>query len=252
MGEEPTHPELLDWLAVELRDGGGSLKRLHRLIANSAVYRQSSRLSSCPQCQGGETNGDQAAVDPCAIDADNRYLWRMNRRQLEAEAIRDAILAVSGRLNLEMGGPSFQDFVIEKPEHSPHYQYHLHDPEDASCHRRSVYRFIVRSQTQPFMTVMDCADPSIMVGRRNQTITPLQALTMLNNNLSLVMAKHFATRVGEAGGSVRDQAAAAYRIALAREPTAEELAALEAYGEVHGMANVCRVIMNLNEFVFVD
>ncbi len=154
MGETPTHPELLDWLAVQLRDEGGSLKDLHRLIVNSAVYRQSSRVADCPQCVD-----ESASNDPRTLDSGNRYLWRMNRRQLEAEAVRDAMLMVSGKLNPQMGGPSFQDFVIEKPEHSPHYQYHLHDPEDPDCHRRSVYRFIVRSQTQPFMTVMDCARP---------------------------------------------------------------------------------------------
>ncbi len=247
MGETPTHPELLDWLAVRLRDEGGSLKDLHSLIVNSAVYRQSSGIADCPQCKHAE-----ATDDPRTIDSGNRYLWRMNRRQLEAEAIRDSILFVSGKLNLEMGGPSFQDFVIEKPEHSPHYQYHLHDPEDPSCHRRSVYRFIVRSQSHPFMTVMDCADPSIMVNKRNQTVTPLQALSMLNNNLSLVMSKHFAARVSESQTDVRQQVSEAYRIALARSPSAEELNALSDYASAHGLANACRVILNLNEFVFVD
>jgi len=247
MGEMPTHPELLDWLAVRLRDGGGSLKDLHRLIVNSAVYRQSSSIADCPQCH------DAAATDdPRTIDSGNRYLWRMNRRQLEAEAIRDAILFVSGKLNMEMGGPSFQDFVIEKPEHSPHYQYDLHDPEDPRCHRRSIYRFLVRSQTQPFMTVMDCADPSIMVNKRNQTITPLQALSMLNNKLSLVMAKHFAARVRGSQGDVRGQMSEAYKIALGRPPTPDELEAISDYATAYGLANACRVILNLNEFVFVD
>lgn len=247
MGEVPTHPELLDWMAAQLRDEGGSLKDLHRLIVNSATYRQSSNLADCPQC-----SEPAAEDDPRTIDSGNRYLWRMNRRQLEAEAVRDAMLMVSGKLNLEAGGPSFQDFVIEKPQHSPHYQYHLHDPEDPACHRRSVYRFIVRSQTQPFMTVMDCADPSIMVNKRNQTITPLQALSMLNNKLSLVLAKHFAERVREADADVRGQVSEAYRLALAREPNAEELAAMSSYATTHGLENACRVILNLNEFVFVD
>ncbi len=247
MGETPTHPELLDWMAAQFRDEGGSLKDLHRLIVNSATYRQASNLAECPQCTDVATEDD-----PRTIDSGNRYLWRMNRRQLEAEAVRDAMLMVSGKLNLEAGGPSFQDFVIEKPEHSPHYQYHLHDPEDPACHRRSVYRFIVRSQTQPFMTVMDCADPSMMVNKRNQTITPLQALSMLNNKLSLVLAKHFAQRVREAESEVDDQVTAAYRLALAREPGAEELAAMSQYSTAYGLENTCRVILNLNEFVFVD
>ena len=83
------------------------------------------------------------------IDAGNVYLWRMNRRKLEAEAIRDAVLQVAGKLDPKMGGPSFQDFVIDQPAHSPHYEYHLHDPNDPKSHRRSIYRFIVRSQPQP-------------------------------------------------------------------------------------------------------
>ena len=122
MGQLPTHPELLDWLAAEFRDGGGSLKQLHRLIVTSATYRQTSNAA------GGMRNME--AKDPNAIDANNIYLWRMNRRKLEAEAVHDAVLAAAGKLDRTMGGPGFQDFVIEKPEHSPHYQYDLHDPED--------------------------------------------------------------------------------------------------------------------------
>ncbi|MEZ6071172.1 MAG: DUF1553 domain-containing protein [Pirellulales bacterium] len=252
MGELPTHPELLDWLAVEFRDGGGSLKQLHRLIVTSAVYRQSSRLNDCPQCNAAPDADAASKVDPRDVDVDNRFLWRANRRQLEAEALRDAILSVSGRLDLEMGGPSFQDLVVERPEHSPHYEYRLHDPEDPHCHRRSIYRFIVRSQTQPFMTALDCADPSIMVSRRNQTITPLQALTMLNNKLALVMARHFAERIAQTSDDVDAQITDAYQIALGRSPNNDELESLREYAAEYGMANVCRVIMNLNEFAFVD
>ncbi|MGI9240232.1 MAG: DUF1549 domain-containing protein, partial [Verrucomicrobiales bacterium] len=120
MGQQPTHPQLLDWLAVEFRDGGQSLKDLHRLIVCSATYRQSS---------GG--SGDYAE-----IDASNRFLWRMGRRKLEAEALRDSMLFVSGKLDTTMYGPGFYDFVLEKTEHSPHYQYHKHDPDDPRSHRR--------------------------------------------------------------------------------------------------------------------
>src|SRR4030095_6829006 len=131
------------------------------------------------------------------LDADNRYLWRQSRRKLEAEAVRDSILSASGKLDLTMGGPSFQDFVIEKPEHSPHYQYHLPDPEAAKPHRGAVYRFVVRSKQQPFMAALDCADPSLAVEKRNQTITPQQALALLNNKLAVGMVKHFAARVAQ-------------------------------------------------------
>jgi cytochrome c553 len=107
------------------------------------------------------------------IDSGNALLWRQNRRKLEAEAVRDAVLAVSGKLDLTMGGPGWQDFVIERPEHSPHYEYGLADPEDARTWRRSIYRFIVPSQTQPWMTALDCADPSMRVDKRNESISPL-------------------------------------------------------------------------------
>ena len=128
MGQLPSHTELLDWLAVEFRDNGQSFKKLHRLIVTSRVYCQSS------------SDNPAAGI----VDADNKYLWRMNRRRLEAEEVRDSILAVSGKLNPEMDGPGFYLFELEKPEHSPHYQYSKFDPEDARSHRRRIYRFIVR------------------------------------------------------------------------------------------------------------
>lgn len=236
MGQLPTHPELLDWLAAEFRDGGQSLKKLHRLIMTSAVYRQSS--VSVPEFANA--------------DAANTCYWRMARRKLEAEAVRDSILAVAGKLDLTMGGPSFQDFKVEKPEHSPHYQYHLHDADDPKTHRRSVYRFVVRSKPQPWLAALDCADPSQQVDKRNQTITPQQALALLNGQLTAVMAKHFAGRVEKLGGDVRERITAAFRIALARSPTETELDELARYAERHGLANACRVVLNLNEFVFVD
>jgi hypothetical protein len=228
MGQLPSHPELLDWLAAEFRDSGQSLKSLHRLLVTSATYRQA------------PTGNERFYM----IDAGNVYLWRMTRRKLEAEAVRDSALAVAGRLDRTMGGPAFRDFVVEHPEHSPHYEYHLHDPDDARAHRRSVYRFLVRSKPQPFMTVLDCADPSMQVEKRIETLSPLQALAMFNNGFMLTMARHLAERAG----SVE----AAFRLALARDPAAEERSALEAYAKQQGLANACRVILNLNEFVFVD
>jgi len=238
MGQTPSHPELLDWLAHSFRDDmGGSLKKLHKLIVISAVY-----------CQSSESRTDAAGLDP-----DNRYLWRMNRRKLEAEAVRDGILVVAGKLNPQRGGPSFQDFVVQRPEHSPHYKYALADPENAAFHRRSIYRFIVRSQQNPFMATLDCADPSMAVEKRNQTITPLQALTQLNNQLVLSMSGHFAKRVqSQAGSDPRAQAVHAVRDAFSREARAEELVLIEAYIRKHGLSNACRLLLNLNEFVFVD
>ncbi len=235
MGQLPTHPELLDYLASELREHQ-SIKKLHKTIVMSTTYKQVS-----------VSNGENAKVD-----GDNRYLWRQNRRKLEAEAVRDSILAVGGKLDLTPGGPSFRDFIVEKPEHSPHYQYHLHDPEDVKSHRRAIYRFVVRSKQQPFLAALDCADPSLAVEKRNETLTPQQALAMLNNRLAVTMAKHFADRVEKLGTTDADRVTAAVRLALGRDPTNKERDALVAYAKEHGLANTCRVVLNLNEFVFVD
>src|SRR5262249_38382562 len=128
-GSRPTHPELLDWLALELLHNGQSLKKLHRLIVGSATYRQAS--------------GNRAGW--AKIDADNRYLWHMNRQRLDAESLRDAVLAVSGWLDLRMGGPGFELFRF-KDDHSPVYDFSaIEKVNDPSCWRRTVYRFTVRS-----------------------------------------------------------------------------------------------------------
>lgn len=237
MGGKPSHPELLDWLAVWFRDEAkGSLKALHKLIVMSETYRQSSAASGFAD----------------TADASNQWLSHQNRRKLDAESLRDSILAVSARLDLTMGGPSFQDFVIDKPQHSPHYEYHLHDPDDPKSHRRSIYRFIVRSQQQPFMTVMDCADPSMRVDKRNESLSPLQALALMNNGLTVAMARHFAARVQQEVGGLEAQTRRAFALALSREPAGDELAPLLNYARREGLENTCRVILNLSEFSFVD
>jgi hypothetical protein len=243
MGARPTHPELLDWLAVEFRDGDQSLKTLHRRIVTSHTYRQASTVEDASQ---------PAVAQALAVDAENQFLWRMTRRKLEAEAVRDSVLLVSGQLDSTMGGPAFQDFVVEKPEHSPHYQFHLHDPDDPACHRRSVYRFIVRSQLQPFMAALDCADPSLQVGRRNESLTPLQALAMLNDGIIVTMSKHFAARLDSAGGELRDKVRRGFHEAIGRPPSSSELDRLVSFAAQYGLANYCRVLFNLNEFTFVD
>ncbi len=235
MGARPTHPELLDWLASDFRDGRQSLKALHRLIVTSATYRQSS-------------DSDELKA---RIDADNAGLWRMNRRRLEAEAVRDSVLAVAGRLDALMGGPGFRDFVVDRPEHSPHYQYDRFDVEDPRAHRRAIYRTIVRSQPQPFLAALDCADPSMSVDRRNQSITALQALA-LNDRLMVAMAGHLAGRLEREAADTPARVERAFRLALARPPDAAERAALVELADRSGLANACRLLFNLNEFVFVD
>ncbi|MBL9175075.1 MAG: DUF1553 domain-containing protein [Verrucomicrobiales bacterium] len=236
MGALPSHPELLDWLASEFRDGGQSLKALHRLLVTSATYRQRS----------------EDRPEAAQIDSGNRLWWRMNRRKLEAEAVRDALLMTAERLDLRMGGPSFRDFVVEKPEHSPHYEYGLHNPSDPASQRRSIYRWIVRSQPQPFLTTLDCADPSMQVARRNESTSPLQALAVLNNGLVLSMSREAGAAVAGEGGDLSAQVRRAHQRILGRDPASSEQAALLEYASRFGMTNCCRVLFNLNEFSFVD
>jgi hypothetical protein len=176
----------------------------------------------------------------------------MNRRRMEAEEIRDAVLAVAGQLDPAMGGPGYQDFVVEQPQNSPHYQYHLFDPAALTRHRRSIYRFLVRSQPQPFMTTLDCADPSMSVEKRNESQTALQALALLNNRFMLVMSARFGDRLERDEGDLDARVEHAYRQALGRPPTAGEHAAMTAYARRFGLANTCRALFNLNEFVFID
>ena len=176
----------------------------------------------------------------------------MNRRRLEAEEIRDSMLAVSGQLKSEMGGPGFYLFELEKPEHSPHYEYNKFDPEDVRSHRRSVYRFIVRSQPDPFMTTLDCADSSQSTPRRHETQTALQALSLLNNRFTLSMAQHFATRLETDAQSLDARIEKAFQLLTGRAPSPTERLQTIAYAEQHGLPALCRLLFNLSEFVFVD
>ncbi len=235
MGSLPSHPELLDWLAVWFQDHGESLKDLHRLILKSAVYRQSS--------QGPE--------EYAKLDSSNRFLWRMNRQRLDAEAIHDALLMVAGNLDTTMGGPSSKLFFF-KNDHSPVYDYERFDLEDPAGFRRSIYRFIVRSVPDPFMECLDCADPSILTPKRNVTLTSLQALALLNNAFAVRQAERLAARAAKAEDEPAKQLELVYRLALGRPPTAKESESLIAYANRFGLAGVCRLILNSNEFVFID
>ena len=236
MGQLPSHPKLLDWLAAEFRDNGQSVKELHRLIVTSAVYRQAS------------THNEKYAT----VDGGNRYLWRMNRRRLEAEEIRDATLAVSGSLQYTMGGPGDYLFVLEKTAHSPHYEYHKYDPAARASHRRSVYRFIVRSQPDPYMTTLDCADSSQSTPKRNETLTSLQALSLLNNKFNLTMSQRFAQRIQRERDTLPAQIDLAMQLVAGRSPTDPEQQQLAAYATQHGIDNLCRVLFNLSEFMYLD
>lgn len=235
MGDAPTHPELLDWLAVWFRDTGGSLKNLHRMIVSSAVYRQTS----------SHTENSRT------LDASNQFLWRMNRRRLDAESMRDTILAVSGQLDSTMGGPSDEHFFF-KDDHSPVYDYARFDIKSPKARRRSIYRFLVRSVQDPFMESLDCADPSLLVDKRSSTLTAIQALALLNDPIIIEQSEHLAARLMAHSSDVHQQIDYAYRLVLARPPSKEELNLLSDYVNRRGVANLARLIFNSNEFLFVD
>jgi hypothetical protein len=235
MGSTPTHPELLDWLAVTFRDRGGSLKQLHKLIVMSATYRQRSENSPAY----------------ATLDAENRYLWRMNRQRLDAESVRDAVLSASGKLDLTMGGPSAEQFWF-KDDHSPVYDYSRFDIDSPASYRRSVYRFIVRSAPDPFMDRLDCPDASLITARRNTTITAIQALALLNNPFMVRQAEHLAARVKRLAPERDEQIAWLYRLTLGRNPSVAETRRMGDFAARQGMENASRAILNSNEFLFVD
>ena len=241
MGERPTHPELLDWLAVWFRDdASGSIKRLHRLIVTSAAYRQTS-LASAPHAERA-----------LRIDAQNTLLWRMNRRRLEAEALRDAALRVADVLDYRLFGPPFRNFHFID-DHSPHYLYDKYNPDVHEPRRRAIYRFVVRSVPDPYMEAFDCPDPAVVTGRRNETLTPLQALVQFNDRFILYVSELWAHRLERTYGT--DRAAAVARAGLeafGRPLDSAELEILSRLSEEHGLAYVCRVLLNANEFVFID
>ena len=233
-GGQPTHPRLLDWLAAELIDSGYSLKHIQRLIVTSAVYRQSSRPRE----------------DALAVDAENRWLWRMSPRRLEAESVRDAILAVAGSLNDTLGGPGYFDFTT----HIRNTQfYDLLDPIGPSFDRRSLYRCWIRSGRNPFLDVFDCPDPSTKTPRRAVTTTPLQALALLNNSFVLRMADRLAERLrDEHPGDAAAQVDRAYRLAYGRPIDDQQQAAVIEFVDEYGLSPFCRVLLNTNEFLYVQ
>ncbi len=234
MGQLPTHPELLDWLAADFRDGGGALKALHRLIVTSATYRQSS---------GGVGTAD----------ADNRYLGRMNRRRLDAEQVRDAVLLASGRLDRTMGGPSDRQFTMKPGRHvTPEVDYAAFDWDRPAGHRRSVYRFVFRTLPDRFVECLDGADASQLTPARGESVSAPQALALLNNDFILAHSRALARALAEQSGDRGRQIAGACERVWGRPPTPEESAEFAAYVGRHGLANFCRLLFNSNEFLFVD
>ena len=233
-GGRPSHPELLDWLAAELMDHDWSLKHIHRLMVNSATYRQSSR----------------PRVDAAQKDAGNRLLWRKSPQRLDAETLRDAVLSVAGELNPTVGGPGYHDFTTFTFNSQ---FYDIVDPAGISFNRRSLYRTWVRSGRNPFLEVLDCPDPSTKTPRRAVTTTPLQALSLLNNSFMLRMSEKLADTLPRDSTKLSDQEVAQLvERSLGRKPSAMETAELRKFAEQHGGPSLVRVLLNSNEFLYVE
>ncbi len=237
-GEAPTHPELLDWLTVEFAERGWSIKQMHRLIMLSSAYRSSS--------VGGET-----AVER---DPDNLYWSRMNRRRLDADAVRDAILAVAGTLNLEMGGvgvipPLTSEEILAA--RTPRLWPANPDPDEHN--RRSVYLQMKRSLTLPMLAIFDAPDTSTSCARRETSTVAPQALALMNSTFTAEQAESFAERMREQGGDEPEALVdAGWRLALGRPPTAQERATAVAYLERNSLPQLGLLLFNMSEFVYVD
>ncbi len=247
-GGKPSHPELLDWLATEFVRSGWSVKSMHRLIVLSATYRQ---LSS-PGGNGGNEAPDASSpfssLSSVQKDSDVRLLWRYPSRRLESEPIRDAMLAVSGQLNLSMYGRGFNLFN-QRGGLSGFQPVESFGPEGL---RRMIYAHKVRREREAVFGAFDCPDAGQSTARRRESTTPIQALNLFNSRFTIEQAAAFAARIQrEAGPDPQRQVRSAYRLALNREPDAAELAdAAPAIAE-HGLAVLCRALFNANEFLFV-
>ena len=233
-GDKPSHPELLDWLADELLRNGWSMKHLHKLIVMSAAYQQQS------------TSHNDIAL---GVDAQNRLLWRQNPRRLDAESVHDAVLNVAGTLNPSMGGPGYRDFNFTEA-YAPIYDYIT--PDKPELLRRSIYRFVVRTTPHQFMSTLDCPDPANLTPARAQTTTALQALTLSNNELILQQATSLATRIENETDSRTAAIRRAFLLCLQREPKADEQSAATHLVAQQGLFALCRMLINTNEFVYVD
>jgi hypothetical protein len=233
-GGRPSHPELLDWLASEFIQSGWQLKPLHRLIVLSAAYRQSGRP-------------DHQAL---AVDRQDLLLWRMTPRRLEAEALRDTILSVSGKLDRRMGGPGYNLWekntnyvVVFKPKVDL-------GPDEF---RRMIYQLKPRSQQDPTFGVFDCPDAALARPKRNVSTTVLQALNLLNSRLILTQADFFAQRLQrEAGDDPEQQVRLAFLLAFGREASEKETSAGVELIRAQGLPAFCRAVYNANEFVYID
>ncbi|MFO0881400.1 MAG: DUF1549 and DUF1553 domain-containing protein [Gemmataceae bacterium] len=246
-GQAPTHPELLDWLAGWFVEQGWNLKALHRLIVTSNTYQMSRAV-----------HAEYQAADP-----ENRLLWRFPVRRLEAETIRDGMLAVSGRLSRNMGGPGVRPAIPRaalEGHSDPNTVWKADAPDRTE--RRSVYIHVKRSLPVPMLEVLDTCDTTRSAAQRLVTTVAPQALVLFNGDFTNEQARHLAERLArEAGPDDTARFDIAYRLLLARSPREREVTLLRDYlGQQrrNGLApeaawsQVCRVLLNLNEFVYPD
>jgi hypothetical protein len=236
MGERPSHPELLDWLALEFMDRGWSLKAMHRLMLTSHAYQMASI--------------DMPAN--VAIDPENRMFWRAPRVRLEAEIIRDGIMATSGALDRTIGGPSIFPYI--DPDlfaESSRRTWRGRPDDDPTTWRRSIYVFLKRGIRYPMFETFDQPNLVNSADRRNRTTIAPQALILMNNGMVLTQAKVFAARVSkDAGADPAKQVDRAFRLALARPPDAVEAKQSIAFVRDQGLESFCHALFNLNEFVY--
>ena len=233
-GDRPSHPELLDWLAVSLAENGWSLKWLQKQIVMSQTYRQSSAVNA-------------AAVEQ---DADNRLYWRMPLRRMDAETLRDSLLVAAGNLDLSHGGgPSY---FLQKKGGAGSYIYKAVESEGPETWKRGVYRFVVRGGERLMLDSFDCPDPAVATPQRSVSNTPVQALTLLNNPFVLQQAGFLARRIErEAGGERAAQVRRTYEILFGRSAGERELALGEKFLASQPLALYCRTLVNTNEFLYV-
>ena len=237
MGDEPTHPALLDWLAVEFMDRGWSVKEMHRLLMTSEAYQMAS---------AHEDAGNRAA------DPDNRLLWQYRPQRLEAEALRDAIMTVSGGIDLTVGGPPVFPHVPRELLLAARNGYWENQGDGPEVWRRSVYVYRRRSLGFPFFDTFDLPDQNQTAAARNVSTVATQALTLMNNEFVLNQARLFADRLERAApGDVDRQIDLAYRIALTRPPAPEEAEIARGLVSSQSLVDLTHVMLNLNEFLYL-
>jgi hypothetical protein len=236
-GDRPTHPELLDWLAVEFRERGWSIKQMHRLIMNSAAYTMSSGY-------GNEENARK--------DADNTWLWRFRQQRLDAEIVRDSILATAGTLNTLMAGPPVFPPLPPESLLSMKNGIWRTQADGPDTWRRSIYVYRKRGLPFPFFEVFDLPDQTITCGRRNVSTVATQALTLLNNDFVIEQARLFAQRLRQLSPQDQgEQLGLAYELALSRAPTPEERKLAMDFLQKNSMEDLAHVILNLSEFLYL-